>query len=594
MNTSLAHEPFRSKYLPALLAVLTVASMAAAAQEKPKPPVKPPAKPPATAPKAPAAPAKGAPAAGAPAATKGATTTTTGGRSTTTSPGATTGGRSTTTTGGATTTSHSTTGAPGGAKAGPTTTNTAVHPNPPNPATKAAGPGATNPNRPAMVGNHPVPKGNNVAHSQAGDVSRRPNGKPADVHVAGKNMDIHHGLTGNRRAVVERPDHSRVVSERGGRGYSQRAYMYNGHEYAHRTYYANGRAYDRFYARYPYHGVFLEMYTPAVYFAPAYYGWAYYPWASPIRYSWGWGGNPWYGYYGGYFTPYAVYPSASFWLTDYLIANSLQAAYQAQAADAAAAAHANAVAMSQQTKDLIAAEVQRQIALENVESRAQAQNSAPDPNNGVQRMLSDNIQHVFVVGHDLDVVDASGVECALGEGDALQLVGRPGPQETAATLLVLGSKGGLECKASSTVSVSVVDLQDMQNHMRETIAQGMTEMQAKQGQGGIPALPADARTAPVKAAFDVGAPGPDPNAAAEIGAQAKAADQAEQEVLQSAPAAGGPSATTTAQVGLGMTVDQVTAILGSPAQHFDKGAVQIYVFGNMKITFTNGKVTDSQ
>jgi hypothetical protein len=407
-------------------------------------------------------------------------------------------------------------------------------------------------------------------------------------------MDIHHGLNGSQRAVVERPDHSRVVSERGGRGYSQRPYMYRGHEYAHRTYFANGRAYGRFYARYPYRGAYLEMYAPEAYFAPGFYGWAYNPWAAPIAFSWGFAGNPWYGFYGGYFTPYTVYPSASYWLTDYLIANSLQEAYQTRSSDAAGAQASGAPALSPQTKDLIAAEIQRQIALENAEARVQVQNSAPDPNSGVQRMLSDNIQHVFVVGHDLDVVDAAGTECALGEGDALQLVTPPGPQDAVASLVVLGSKGGVECKPRSTISVSVMDLQDMQNHMRETITQGMGEMQSKQGKGGIPALPASAIAAPVKAGFAVDAPGPDPNAAAEIGQQAKMMDQVEQEVVsQSAAPAGSPSAAAPpSQVALGQTIDQITGILGTPTAHYDVGAKQIYSFGSMKVTFTNGKATD--
>jgi hypothetical protein len=180
------------------------------------------------------------------------------------------------------------------------------------------------------------------------------------------------------------------------------------------------------------------------------------------------------------------------------------------------------------------------------------------------------------------------------------LVTRPGPEETSASLMVLGSKGGLECKPRSVVTVSVVDLQNMQNHMRETIAQGMGEMQSKQGQGGIPALPASARTAPVKAGFAADAPGPDPNAAAEISQESKVADQAEQEVL--GQQSGGPSAVPgpppppapTAEVKMGMSVDQVTGLLGSPTAHYDVGAKQIYTFGNMKITFTSGKVTDIQ
>ena len=41
-------------------------------------------------------------------------------------------------------------------------------------------------------------------------------------------------------------------------------------------------------------------------------------------------GNPWFGFYGGYFQPYPVYPSAAFWLTDYIISQDLQAAYAAR------------------------------------------------------------------------------------------------------------------------------------------------------------------------------------------------------------------------------------------------------------------------
>ena len=75
---------------------------------------------------------------------------------------------------------------------------------------------------------------------------------------------------------------------------------------------------------------------PPRYYPVGFYGRAYNPWAAPIAYSWGWGAAPWYGFYGAYFTPYPVYPSAAFWLTDYLIATSLQAVYAAQAADAQA------------------------------------------------------------------------------------------------------------------------------------------------------------------------------------------------------------------------------------------------------------------
>jgi hypothetical protein len=453
------------------------------------------------------------------------------------------------------------------------------------------------------------PKGSTMHTTAKGDqVRMRPGGKPGDVHVAGRNMDIHHGLGGNRSVRVERADHSRVYAERGGRGYVQHPYMYRGHEYGHRTYYEHGRAYDRFYARYPYHGVYVEMYSPAYYYPPAFYGWAYNPWVVPVAYpvaAWGWGGSPWYGYYGAYFTPYPAYASASLWLTDYLISTTLAASYQARvdaAAQAQAALAADAVMMTPQVKDLIAAEVQRQIAIENAESAQQA--AGPNPAvSGVQRMLSDNQSHVFVAGKAIDVVDATGAECAVTDGDVLQLTPTPLPDDaTAATLVVMTTKGGVECKRGAAVTVEIADLQDMQNHMRESISQGMGDLKTKQGKGGLPALPASASGMPAMAQFAMDAPPPDNTAQQQITAQAADADKAEQEVIAQAgsgdasapaPAIAAPAAPPV-EIGLGQTVEQVTGALGQPKNIVDLGAKKIYVFKDMKITFKDGKVTDVQ
>jgi hypothetical protein len=424
-------------------------------------------------------------------------------------------------------------------------------------------------------------------------------------------MAIHHGLNGNRRVAVERPDHSRIVADRRGHGYVQHPYMYRGHEFAHRTYYRDGRAYDRFYRRYPYHGVYVEGYAPAVYYAPAFYGWAYNPWAVPVRYSFGFVAAPWYGVYGFYFTPYPVYAAPAFWLTDYMISQQLAAVYAAQQAQAQAAAAAGgppegAVALTPDVKNAIAEEVKRQIALENQEAQMSAKGQDIDPaNSGIGRELSDGIQHVFIAGASLDVVDASGAECAISEGDALQLTGPPAADATAANLVVLASKGGQECRKGTTVAVNIQDLQDMQNSMRETIDQGMQELQAKQGQGGLPAAPASAMAAPVKADFAQQAPPPDPDVANQVNQQLAEADQAEQEVLKEAPAdgtaapAGEPTAAAApapapVTLSLGQTIDEVVAALGQPKNIVDLGPKKIYVYKDMKITFNNGKVTDIQ
>jgi len=412
-------------------------------------------------------------------------------------------------------------------------------------------------------------------------------------------MDVHHNLSGNRRVEVERRDHSRVVAERGGRGYVQRPYMYRGHEYARRSYYYNGRYYNNYYGRYYYHGLYVNPYFPSYYYGAAFYGWAYNPWAAPIAYGWGWGGNPWFGYYGAFFTPYPVYASPSLWLTDYIIANSLQAAYQAQLN---AAALSNPTPLSPEVKNLIADEVRQQVALENNEAKAaSAANGEPDAaSSSIARLLTDGKQHVFVAGQDLDVVDAGGTECALSQGDAIQLTGQTAPDAQSATLAVLASKGGKECPKGDTVSVALGDLQDMQNHMRETVDQGMKELQAKQGQGGIPAAPASAKAAPVESPMAAIAPPPPPESEvkAEINQQSQEADKAEAEANGGAVSGPGPNAEAPAaapvSVDMGQTTDQVEAALGQPQRKATVGAKTIYFYKDMKVTFTGGKVSDVQ
>ena len=433
-----------------------------------------------------------------------------------------------------------------------------------------------------------TPAGAKVATAKNGStVAKRPDGHVASVHDPKRNLDVHHTLSGNRHVVKERADHSRVVVERGGRGYVQRNYAYGGRVYVSRTYVYEGRVYGAYYGNYYYGGVYVNPYYPSYYYGPAYYGWAYNPWAAPVPYAWGWAGNPWYGYYGAYFTPYPVYPSAAFWLTDYIIANSLQAAYAAQAA-----ALSNPAPLTPDVKQLIADEVKRQIALENAE--AQNQNATPDPaSSSIQRLLTDGTAHVFVAGTDLDVVDSAGSECALSEGDALQLNGQTAADAQAANLVVLASKGGRECPKGDLVSVGFQDLQDMQNHMRQTIDQGMQDLQAKQGKGGLPAAPSAARAAPVKAAYAAAAPPPDPNAANDIQQESQEADQAEKETGE-APASIPVPAAPPAEISVGQTIDQVTAALGQPKDIVNLGAKKIYIYKDMKITFKDGKVTDVQ
>jgi hypothetical protein len=382
---------------------------------------------------------------------------------------------------------------------------------------------------------NPTPKGNNErATRNGGAIRTRPNGRTSDVHDPKRGMDVHHNLNGNRRVSVERPDHSRVYGERGRPGYVQRGYNYHGHDFGRRSYMYHGHEYSRFYHGYGYRGLHLDVYAPGRFYSLGFYGWAYNPWRSPIRYGWGWGGAPWYGYYGGYFAPYPMYPSAAFWLTDYIISQDLQEAYAAhqEAGEAApvAAEGGGGPALTSDVKQQIAEEVRGQLALENQEAQQNSAQQDIDPgSSGVARMLSDGHKHVFVVGSALDVTDSNQNECALSDGDVLGLMSPPPTDATAADLVVMASKGGNECQKSSTVMVQLTDLQEMQNRMRELIDTGLQELQNKQGKGGLPPAPQSAQAAPAPAQYAEIAPPADTNAGTEIQQQTQQADQAETE-----------------------------------------------------------------
>src|ERR1035437_9592505 len=123
-------------------------------------------------------------------------------------------------------------------------------------------------------------------------------------------------------------------------------------------------------------------------------------WGAPFYYIFGFAASPWYGYYGGYFTPYPTYAGPNYWLTDYLLANSLQEGYQ-EHMDAATTAQggydpSGQAPLSPYVKNLIAGEVQRQLVQESAESQSAAQNVMP-VSNGAPPILADNNPQVFVV-----------------------------------------------------------------------------------------------------------------------------------------------------------------------------------------------------
>lgn len=440
----------------------------------------------------------------------------------------------------------------------------------------------SNPAGGRQFGNGGRPQGTTVVHTKGGgDVVRGANGSVREVHTPGGAV-IHHAPDGGRRVEVSRPGGRVVVaSARGRSGYVQRPLVVNNRSFVQRTYVVHGVSYARVYRPYVWGGVSFHVYTPYRFYRPAFYSYVFSPWARPVYYGWGWNASPWFGFYGGWFTPYPVYASPSLWLTDYLIAQTLQDAYQARV-DAAASVQAqnySATPLTPDVKQAIADEVRRQL-----DQEKGGINSTTD---GPPPLFSNNGTSVFVVSSALSVNSQAG-ECPVTEGDVLQMNGPPAQNSTYANVVVLASKGN-DCRKGTTVSVALNDLQEMQNQMRATVDQGLGDLQSKQGQNGLPTLPAGA-AAPPDNAFGNQVQ-PDANVQSELTQVASEADKAEQDVVnQSLDTSGGAPPT----ISLGMTTAEVEQIMGRPKDVANVGSKKIYVYPSMKVIFIDGKVNDVQ
>ena len=380
----------------------------------------------------------------------------------------------------------------------------------------------------------------------------RPNGQIRSINHNG--MQINHGINGNR-TVVSYHNGARIVTTGRNSGYVQRAYVTRGTStYVSRTVVVNHVMYTSVYRSYSYGGYCCYYgYHPAYYYAPVYYGWAYNPWPAPVYFAWGWGAAPWYGYYGGYFAPYPVYPSAAFWLTDYLIAANLQAAYQARAAAAAsasgdsgegyqqrqqyqpsgndnAASNSGQVTLTPEVKEVIAEEVKAQLAAQQAAAEqttsGTSQSTTSTPSQDVPAAL-DPARHTFIVASDL-TVSSDGQECQLTAGDVIKRTSDTPDEDRKVTAVVSASKKS-DCAVGQEIAITVDDLQEMHNKFEEQFDNGMKDLANKQGKDGIPKAP-DTKTTP----SDVPPPPPDNNAAKALQDQQSAADQTDAQVMKEA------------------------------------------------------------
>jgi len=380
---------------------------------------------------------------------------------------------------------------------------------------------------------HPGPLGSTETNRGGNIVRKAADGSVLDISNPKNNMTIHHGLDGSRRVLVDHPDGSHIFAPGKGRAYVEHPYLYQAQPFVHRTFVDQGHVTQQFYRPYNYEGTNLDVYAPQRYYSPAVYHWATTNYSTPQVPAWNYTATPtpWFDYYKGYFQPESSYSSPTGWLTDFVLATSLINSYNAHHPASAATASAPAAPqagaesaaappppvntapiVSPEVKGLVAGQVGRQVQQEAAEAKANAAGKPLSASAGsVTDELNRNDRHVFVVASDLDLVDPSGRRCMISEGDVIEVVSAADPQASSAQAVVLASKGGVECARAARVDVALTDLQEMQNHMRETIDQGM-------------AVTNTGKSAPtVTPAFVAAAPPPDENAKSEIDKQAQLA-----------------------------------------------------------------------
>jgi hypothetical protein len=155
--------------------------------------------------------------------------------------------------------------------------------------------------------------------------------RPVAVSVGGAHLagggrvhEVSRDLAGGQIHVVRYDNTLSGTVERTIRpGLTSRTFVSGGHVlYAHVYQQHVWHQYGRTFA--------YETFVPAVRYPGAYYAWTLAAWPRPISYSWDWQVQPWYPIYKSQFTPYPVYTSPDLWMTDYIIAQSMRTAYQAQ------------------------------------------------------------------------------------------------------------------------------------------------------------------------------------------------------------------------------------------------------------------------
>jgi len=359
-------------------------------------------------------------------------------------------------------------------------------------------------------------------------------GRVRSIHSGG--LVINHGARGGRIVEAHLNGGGRVVVVGAHRGFVERPYERGGRPYMTRTYVYGGRPYAVVYRGSFYNGVAYYGYVPPVYYAPAFYGWAFNPWPAPVAWRWGWDADPWYGYSRYYFTPYPAYPYPALWLTDFLLAENLRAAYDVQASANAQAeagappvyvsnANANTAALTPETKQAIADEVKAQLAAEQAAANSPQAAAAPT-NDQVPEALDPKVR-TFIVSNALSQQTADGTTCSLSSGDVLTRIANTPDANQNVQVLVTSSQNN-DCQPGTQLNMPLQDLQDMHNDFRQKIDAGLQTLADNQGKNGMASGPP-----PDPKPVEDGQAQPDTDVAVQLDQQQNAADKVEAEVQQS-------------------------------------------------------------
>jgi hypothetical protein len=355
--------------------------------------------------------------------------------------------------------------------------------------------------------------------------------RPANVSVvretplarADRVSQVSHGLAAGQVRVVRYGSNLSGTVERTIRpGFLSRTFVSGGHVlythvYQRHVWHQFGRAFA------------YETFVPAVRYPAVYYGWALAAWPRPVIYSWGWQVQPWYPMYGSLFTPYPVYTSPDLWMTDYIIAQSMQAAYQAQTvapaseaapqdtpeapapdssvampaaqpSDAAPAAQPNDAPPAPQSSGTpatplatppaitpqVKAQLNAQIKVQLQEQQAAAATPATLTTQSTPPALRPN--HVFFqVVQPLDVPTAHG-HCSLHANDYIRRSGGMSNDDWMIPVVVELS-GPSDCPEGLATRIGLNDLNAMENEQEAQVLEAMKAASKSMGPNGPPSGP---------------------------------------------------------------------------------------------------------